>query len=101
FRVKLRETVKLARRHIMHRKWLLKLGAPIIALALLGACSTTENDEAPGENNRPGGKAPEENHQNNNDVDQNAPENEVNEPHEGRHPDSNINPNYDKYEGYQ
>lgn len=85
----------------MQKKWLFKLGAPIIALMLLGACNTADNDEAPGDNNRPGSEIPGENNRDNNDVNQNEPENEVNDPHEGRHPKNNTNPNYDKYEGYQ
>lgn len=41
-------------------KWTVKLGAPILALALVSACGTANNnDNAPEDNNAPENEAPE------------------------------------------
>lgn len=86
----------------MKNKWVFRLGVPIFALMLAVGC--TPDRDAPGDDNKPGTEspdAPDDNVPGNNDIDQNAPENERNEPHEGRPNESNTDWNYDKYEGYQ
>jgi len=56
----------------MEKKWMFKLGAPILALALVSACGTADNDDnAPGDNNAPDTETPDESPGNE------APDNEV------------------------
>lgn len=60
----------------MHKKWMVKLGTPILALALVSACSTTDNnnDEVPQDTNAPSNESPNYNDTRN---DQDVPDNDV------------------------
>lgn len=60
----------------MHRKWMVKLGTPILALALVSACGTADNNnnEVPQDINAPGKESPNDNDTHN---DQDVPDNDV------------------------
>jgi len=61
----------------MKKKWMFKLGAPILALGLVSACGTAnDNDEAPGDNNEPGTETP-DNNPGNETPENEAPDNDM------------------------
>lgn len=61
----------------MKKKWMFKLGAPILALALVSACGTANNnDDVPEENNAPGTETPDNNNPENDAPENDAPEND-------------------------
>lgn len=72
----------------MIRNWMFKLSVPIIALVLMSACNTTNNnDEAP---------------QNDNEGEEQVPENQgKNKQHPGHDDSKDTNLNPDELEGYQ
>jgi len=86
----------------MNKKWLLKLGVPILALALVSACGTAnDNDNAPGddnapENQEPNNQAPDNEAPGNEGPDNTNPGNEApdnNTPEEEPPEDDNLNRN--------
>lgn len=62
----------------MKRKWMVRLGTPLLALALVSACSTTndQNDDTPQDTNNPGDEKPHDENINHNEPDRGAPEDE-------------------------
>lgn len=75
----------------MHSKWLIKLGTPILALALISACNTTNdnNDDVPQDNNAPKNEDVNYEDTRNNNQDMNTPDHNVNDTNM-RHEDHGI-----------
>ena len=67
--------------YTMNKKWMIKLGIPIIALAFISACNTTndDNDNVPQDTNAPGNEDLNYENTRYNNQDINTPENDVHE----------------------
>lgn len=84
----------------MNSKWMVKLGAPILALALVSACSApnNQNEDTPQDTNSPRDESPNDEDMRHNDNDQNMDESDDERDDEQREDPGNKPPNDSKYD---